>query len=210
MAALPTINSSHVFINCPFDKKYKPLLGASVFATHDLGFQARHALIDDGAAIRLSRIAKEVAGSMYSIHDLSRVERGGSLKVPRFNMPFEAGIAYCMHEFASKGRDHHLLILDSVPYRYQASLSDAAGLDPKPHGDDPKRVIENVREFLVRKSSRPTLHGAAHIWKRYGLFLSRLPAAAKAQHVTLAELRSLGYVNDLQAMMARWIASNPP
>lgn len=45
MASLPPVNSTHVFINCPFDKKYKPLLDASVFAVHDLGFQARHALM---------------------------------------------------------------------------------------------------------------------------------------------------------------------
>jgi len=210
MAPLPAINPKHVFINCPFDKKYKPLLDASVFAIHDLGFQARHALIDDAAAVRLTRIAREVASSKYSIHDLSRVEIGGLLKVPRFNMPFEAGIAYCMHEFAARGRDHHLLLLDSKPYRYQASLSDAAGLDPKTHAGDPKLIIENVREFLVRKSSQPSLHGAVHIWKRYLLFLSRLPIAARAQRITMAELRSLGYVNDLQAMMVRWISSNPP
>jgi hypothetical protein len=164
--------------------------------------------------VRLTRIAKELAGSKYSIHDLSRVEVGGALKVPRFNMPFEAGIAYCRHQFAAAGSEHHLLLLDSVPYRYQASLSDAAGLDPKVHDSDPERVVGNVRTFLVRKSGvggPGAAHpGAAHIWKRYGLFLARLPAAARDQHITMRELRSWDYVKDLQAMMAAWISSNPP
>lgn len=51
---------SLVFINCPFDEKYTKLFHAIVFAIHDLGFQARHALIDDGNAIRLTRITSEL------------------------------------------------------------------------------------------------------------------------------------------------------
>ncbi|CAG0999465.1 hypothetical protein PLCT2_02979 [Planctomycetaceae bacterium] len=206
---LPAVDPKHVFVNCPFDKKYKPLFDAIVFTVHDLGFQARHALIDDGEAVRLTRIAKELAGSKYSIHDLSRVEVGGALKVPRFNMPFEAGIAYCRHQFAGAGDEHHVLLLDSVQYRYQASLSDAAGLDPKVHNSDPELVVGNVRTFLVRKSGEGG-PGAAYIWKRYGLFLARLPDAARSQHITMGELRSWDYAKDLQAMMAAWILSNPP
>ena len=41
-----------VFVNCPFDDKYIPIFHAIVFAIHDLGFQARHALIDNSAALR--------------------------------------------------------------------------------------------------------------------------------------------------------------
>jgi hypothetical protein len=48
-------------------------------------------------------------------------------------MPFEAGIAYAAHISGTIRRPHHVLLLDSAPYRYQASLSDAAGLDPKIH-----------------------------------------------------------------------------
>jgi len=39
--------AARVFVNCPFDDDYVRAFQAIVFAIHDLGFQARHALIDD-------------------------------------------------------------------------------------------------------------------------------------------------------------------
>ena len=199
----------NVFVNCPFDHAYKPLFDAAIFAIHDLGFQARHALIDDGEALRLKRIADELAQSRYSIHDLSRVELSGKQKLPRFNMPFEAGIAYARHAFPAAGESHHILLIDSKRYRYLASLSDAAGLDIKVHADDPVQLIGAVREFLQRKSKKTTLQGADYIVQRYGLFLSKLPVAATAKNRTLAEMTSIGYLNDLQATMVEWIKTNP-
>lgn len=35
---------SNVFINCPFDDEYKPLLRALLFSVIDLGFEPRIAL----------------------------------------------------------------------------------------------------------------------------------------------------------------------
>lgn len=200
---------SYVFINCPFDQKYLKLLHAIVFAVHDLGFQARHSLIDDGTAIRLARIAGEIKKCRYSIHDISRVEVGGTLNLPRFNMPFEAGIAYAMHAFPGASGPHHLLFLDSAPYRYQASLSDVAGLDPKIHNGKPEEAIEAVRAFLKAKSGIADLPGAAYIIKRHALFFSKLPPTAKKLKLNMKELESLEYVNDLQAIMIKWIANNP-
>ena len=211
MAAIsPASDEKRVFINCPFDDTYKQLFDATVFAVHDLGFQARHALIDDDIPIRLKRIAEEMVRSTYSIHDLSRVELGGALNLPRFNMPFEAGIAFGLNEFAAPGRKHHFLLLDAKPYRYQADLSDAAGLDIKVHDNKPEEVIAKVRQFLAAKSGQPKLQGAANIRDRYLLFLAKLPPAAAAQRKTMDELISWDYVNDLQAMMVAWMQSNPP
>ena len=42
----PPDYDNRVFLNCPFDAKFKPLFDAIVFTIHDLGFQARHALIE--------------------------------------------------------------------------------------------------------------------------------------------------------------------
>ena len=200
---------SRVFINCPFDAKYVRLFHAIVFAIHDLGFQARHALIDDATAIRLTRISDELRGCRYSIHDLSRVELGGSLKLPRFNMPFEAGLAYAAHVSGGIRKPHHLLLLDSAPYRYHASLSDAAGLDPKIHDGTSVGVIRTVRTFLAAKSQREGLPGATFVARRHALFFAKLPVLARVRSLKLSEVQSLDYVNDLQAIMARWIAENP-
>lgn len=40
-----------VFINCPFDSDYKPLLDAIVFAVFDCGFIARCALEEEDASL---------------------------------------------------------------------------------------------------------------------------------------------------------------
>jgi hypothetical protein len=40
--SVPTpIRRNHVFINCPFDRTYKPIFDAIVFAVRDLGFVAQ-------------------------------------------------------------------------------------------------------------------------------------------------------------------------
>lgn len=201
---------SRVFVNCPFDASFLVLFQAIIFAIHDLGFQARHALIDDSEPIRLRRISNEIKGCRYSIHDLSRVEIGGSQKVPRFNMPFEAGLAYAAHTSGTRSRPHHLLLLDSAPYRYQASLSDAAGLDPKIHHGRAAEAIDAVRNFLSTKSQIVGLPGATFVAQRHALFNAKLPIFARARHLRMKEVRSLNYVNDLQAIMVQWIADNPP
>ena len=98
---MPPPRELRVFVNCPFDDKYIPIFHAIIFAIHDLGFQARHALIDNTAALRARRIYEELEGSLYSIHELGQVALSVKSKLPRFNMPFEAGIAYSLHEAVS-------------------------------------------------------------------------------------------------------------
>ena len=57
----------------PFDKRYRSLLEALVFAVHDCGFVARCALeSDDGSVARLQKIYSIMSECRYGIHDLSR------------------------------------------------------------------------------------------------------------------------------------------
>lgn len=203
----PSDYDDRVFLNCPFDDQFKSLFDAIVFTIHDLGFQARHALIDDSNAIRVERIAIEIATAKYSLHDISRVQLGAN-KLPRFNMPFEAGIAYAMHAMNPYQWDHHLGILDGVQYQHNASISDLAGLDTKVHDNDPVKAITCVRDFL-RKKSRRKLPGAKHVTDRYIAFQGTLAVSAVKNNVDLKELNSWAYANDLQEVMATWILQNP-
>ena len=206
---MPPPRELRVFVNCPFDDKYIPIFHAIIFAIHDLGFQARHALIDNSAALRARRIYEELEGSLYSVHELGQVALSGKSKLPRFNMPFEAGIAYSLHEGGvSGGTPHHMLLLDKAPYRIQVSMSDAAGIDGKAHGGNPVLAIEAVRGFLSSKSGRRLLGGKL-VSKRYALFLTLLRRFVRPR-LTVPEVKSWGYVNDMQAIMAEWIKSNPP
>lgn len=83
-----------VFVNAPFDDDFLPLLHALLFTIHDCGFIARLAVEDTGASeMRIDKIVRIIRESCYSIHDISRVEGAGVSALPRFNMPFEAGLA---------------------------------------------------------------------------------------------------------------------
>jgi hypothetical protein len=89
----PTFNDS-VFINCPFDDDYKPILRAIVYAIYRCGFFPQTALDeDDGTELRLLKIIRKMKGCRYGIHDLSRIELNNA-NFPRFNMPFELGIFF--------------------------------------------------------------------------------------------------------------------
>jgi hypothetical protein len=82
-----------VFINVPFDIRYKKRFDALVFAVHDCGFVARGAREqDDSNQVRLGKLFQIIRECRYGIHDLSRVTLDSRHRLPRFNMPLELGI----------------------------------------------------------------------------------------------------------------------
>lgn len=194
-----------VFVNCPFDDDYLPLLHALLFAIHDCGFVARLSIEDSGAGeMRIEKIIRLIREADFSIHDISRVELTGPSKLPRFNMPFEAGLAFGAVRFdGSKPRD--LLMLEAEPYRDQKTLSDLAGQDTKSHGNDPRRLIGAVRSFLARKKSDAPTRGAAQIWRRYEAFRTVLPSMAVDVEIGADEIVTFEYLWDWVGIMATWV-----
>ena len=86
---------SSVFINCPFDEDYHPLLRPLLFTILYLGFTPRIALErSDSGENRIDKISELIASSKYSIHDLSRLKARRAKEFYRMNMPFELGIDY--------------------------------------------------------------------------------------------------------------------
>jgi hypothetical protein len=82
-----------VFINCPFDEEYDPILQAMLFCIVDLGLVPRLAKErSDSGEIRLHKIADLIRESRYSIHDLSRSQARKKGEYFRLNMPFEYGV----------------------------------------------------------------------------------------------------------------------
>ena len=80
-----------VFINCPFDEAFAPLLQAIAFCVTDLGYCPRLAPENaDNAANRLDRIIDLIRGSKYGIHDLSRCKSAVPGEYARMNMPFDS------------------------------------------------------------------------------------------------------------------------
>jgi hypothetical protein len=55
--AVATPYKKNVFINCPFDRSYRPIVHALVFAVHDAGYVARSAQeVRDTGEVRIGKI----------------------------------------------------------------------------------------------------------------------------------------------------------
>jgi hypothetical protein len=195
-----------VFVNCPFDKSFKPILDAILFAIHDCGFIARIALEDAGTGdARLEKIREIIEESQFSIHDVSRVQQSQRRHLPRFNMAFECGIFFGAKFFGSNlHRTKDLLVLDRVEHRFKETVSDLGGQDGGFHNNDPKAAISCVRVFLARKSKHQDIPGAAYIQQRFRLFKTQLPAMAMVKKLSLAELQGLDYLPELLHLMIAW------
>lgn len=204
-----------VFINCPFDREYREIFDAIVFAVHDCGFVPRSAWesIDSGVP-RIHQLYELIAACRLGIHDLSRTE-GSSLDkgssdspLPRFNMPLELGIFLGARNYGDENqRKKRTLILDSQRFRYQRFCSDIAGQDPAAHDDSPDRVILEVRKWiradpLVQDKVR--IPGHLRIQRRYRQFLQDLPFICEEADL---EFDNLDY-NDYTTLVAQWIESN--
>ncbi len=80
----------NVFVNCPFDRKFRPHFDAIVFAIVDCGYRPRCAReLDDGSETRIEKIFGIVEKCKFGIHDLSRTALDRTTRLPRFNMPLE-------------------------------------------------------------------------------------------------------------------------
>ncbi len=195
--------SDNVFVNCPFDQAYHPIFRAVVFAVFDCGFVARCALeIDDSSQVRIEKIAGIIAESKFGIHDVSRTELDGRTSLPRFNMPLELGMFLGAKRF---GRDRQrakaCLILDREPYRYQAFISDLAGQEIRPHGNDAGEAIKLVRNWLRDSSGRKSIPGGKEISRRYALFRGQLPEMCAELKIEDDELTFNDYTN----LVSEWL-----
>jgi hypothetical protein len=194
--------NQNVFINCPFDAKYKSLFNAIVFAVFDCGFVARCALEeDDGSQIRVQKIFDIIFACRFSIHDLSRVEIDRTTKLPRFNMPLELGAFLGAKHFGRGGQKRKsCLILDSRKYRYQKFISDIAGQDIKAHKNDPKLIIRLVRDWL-RTYSEESIPSGSVIRSRYEVFKTEMPLLCRETKLNPKQL----IFNDYAWLVSKWL-----
>jgi hypothetical protein len=129
----------NVFVNCPYDDAYLPLLRPILFVTLYLGLKPRIALesLDSGRP-RIEKILSLIEESKYAIHDLSRMQAERAGEYYRLNIPFELGLDVGCRLFkAGRSSEKRCLILEAERYRYQAALSDMSNSDIAAHGNDP-------------------------------------------------------------------------
>jgi hypothetical protein len=194
-----------VFINCPFDPDYWPLLEAIVFAAYDCGFFPQSALeLEDSSQVRIEKITSMIRRCRLSIHDISRIEMDGDPPLPRFNMPLELGIFLGAKAFGSGEQKRKAgVVLDAERYRYQRYISDIAGQDIRSHGGDAGTAVRHVRNFLSAQTASDFLPGPERILERYGHFRSELPGLCARLHLNPASRT----FSDLTRLIFAYISS---
>ncbi len=198
-----------VFINCPFDEDYMPMLQAITFAISYAGFIPRSALeTSDSGQQRLDKLIDIIRDCRYSIHDISRVEMvdGESTKLPRFNMPFECGVFFGARYFGSEAQQtKQLIVLDSEKYRYQKTLSDIAGTDPECHHNSPNEAIACIRRFLNDKTKHRNLPGAEFLQREFEKFKAAMPTLLQDLKISPTEIEQSSYWKDYANTVEVWL-----
>jgi hypothetical protein len=167
---------SSVFINCPFTRDFRPLHEAMIFAVLACHFRPRSALeAGNSGDTRLDKIIRLIKESKYSVHDLSAVGLDVESGLPRFNMPFELGIAVGLKKATRMYASHSLLVLEHEKNSYQKYLSDMSGQDLQAHGRETSRLIPLLRNWLRTESPRTDIPGGARISAEFVKFQDSLP-----------------------------------
>lgn len=166
----------NIFINCPFDDDYIPLLKPLLFIIKKIGFNPRISLErNDSGEIRLHKIKELIESSKYSIHDLSRAKSTKAGEYFRQNMPFELGLDLGCRDYNSKYifRGKKILILEEEKYSTQKALSDLSFADCKCHKGDAEELIYEVRNWLAENVHKE-VPSASSLWDGYNIFYADL------------------------------------
>jgi hypothetical protein len=143
-----------VFLNVPCDRQFTRLYLAYITALSAMGF-VQEATLGITGNRRLDRIAGLIERCEYSIHDLSRVQLDlNPPRTPRFNMPFEFGLAVA---WAHEHPKHQWFVFESRRRRLNKSLSDLDGTDAYIHDGTVRGVMREVCNAFVSPGSQPTV-----------------------------------------------------
>ena len=133
-----------VFINCPYDEKYKELFFALIYMCEVNDLEPIFAACDESSSDRMTNIYNCIIKSKYAIHDISRIKD----RIPRFNMPFELGMYY-MH-IREKAKNKKMLILEGEKNKSDKTISDLSGLEIKCHNNDVEGIFRAARPFFAQ------------------------------------------------------------
>lgn len=199
-----------VFINCPFDPEYAPLLEAMLFCVSYAGMTPRLATERlEAGENRLDKIVGLILGACYSIHDLSRCRSLAAGDIARMNMPFELGLDLGIRRVAQNlPAPKKFLIFEAKPYETKAALSDLAGQDVEAHHNDYQEVIRKTRDFLRVEAQKP-LPGAARITADYETFQAWMIGKKRFEGHSEKDALRLPTTERLEEMQL-WLAAGKP
>lgn len=165
----------NVFINCPFDVEYSSLLHPLLFTIIKLGYNPRIALeCSDSSKPRLEKLLDIIKESIYSIHDLSRLQAKKPKEFYRLNMPFELGLDYSAKHFDDNLSFKKFLILETEKFNYMKALSDINGLDIKSHKDEPIELMKCIVSWFTETVGVRSPYSSLELWYEFTDFNANL------------------------------------
>ena len=153
-----------VFINCPFDQEYIPILRAIVYGVYRCGFFPKTALDEDDGYPRFN--------------------------MP-FELGIFFGARMLGDEIQKR---KNALILEKEKYSYQKYISDLNGIDTKAHNNDPVTAISKLRDWLRTASGRTTIPGYSILTAQYQEFQDHLPALTRQLGFTVDNIPFIDFV----------------
>jgi hypothetical protein len=204
--------NKNVFVNCPFDDDYRPLLRPLLFTIAYLGLKPRIALEElDSGSPRIQKIIGLIRISRYAIHDLSRLQARKKGEYYRLNMPLELGIDVGCRLFGrGQNRLKRCLVLEEQRYRYQAAISDLSGSDIGVHGRSPEALVTEVRNWL-NSQAHVQAPGPARVWTAFLEFMSDNYDSLKERGFSDLDIENL-QVGELMNCIDKWVSATrtPP
>jgi hypothetical protein len=154
-----------VFLNVPYDRKFENLFLAYIAGISAFGLVPRATLEIPSSSRRLEKILELIETCRYSLHDLSRVELDPNApRTPRFNMPFELGLAVANHAKARVGV-RQWFVCEARPLRLLKSLSDLNGTDPYIHDGTIVGVFRELCNIFAKPQRQPTVQQMGRIYR---------------------------------------------
>lgn len=202
--------SKSVFINCPFDDDFAPLLEAMLFCVVRSGLSPRLASESlEAGQNRLEKILELIEKCRFSVHDLSRAIAKSANENFRMNMPFELGLDMGRRRAPDpETNDKKFLIFENKPYELKRCLSDLNGVDVEFHREDYQLVIKKLRNFLRVEAERE-LPGATALEDEYATFQGWMTEKKIYEGHTEQEALELPTQERLDEMRA-WMTAGRP
>lgn len=200
----------NVFINCPIDDEFSPLLEAIVFCVVYAGLRPRLATERlESSESRLDKIIELISACSISVHDLSRCKSEKAGEFSRMNMPFELGLDLGFRCFLGCSVDEKkFIIFEKEQYDLKKTLSDLAGSDVEYHKNDTQLIVKKLRNFL-KVEVGCELPGTTKLLGEYATFLGWMTENKISQGHTEKEALELPTQERLDEMF-NWVALGRP
>ena len=180
-------SDQYVFLNIPYDTKFRRLFLAYICGLTHLGLIPRTTFEIQGGRNRSDKILELIRSCKYSIHDLSRVQLNRNPPTtPRFNMPFELGLAFAVSRLDSNFTEtnpHVWFVFETISRRLSKSLSDLSGADPNIHDGTVGGVMRELANSFSRpsKSSQPSVDEMMRTYRKVSSIVEVLQKKARAK-----------------------------